>query len=542
MSGKTFIRGAAILGFAGILVKVLGAIYQIPFTQMMGAAGLAYYTPAYYVYTVFIVLATSGIPVAISKMVSERAVTGDYEDADRVFSLSFKLMLAIGSLSFVLMYFGASLIADASNVPESALAMKTIAPALIIVPVMASFRGYYQGQQNMKPTALSQIAEQVLRVVFGLLAAYLLLHAVIGTDFLEQYSLLERGAAGGALGAVIGSLSGLVVMIIFYLKERKERAERIVHSINPDNESNAALLKKILIISIPITAGACISPVMTYLDAPIVINRLVFSGMAHAHAQIMYGEIGYCTPFINLPQALSMALSMSLVPLIASAHKMNDHDMLTDNTSLALRLSVIIGMPCAAGMAVLAEPILLLFYANKAAEAINAAPTFTILAVSILFVAIVQTVSGILQGIGKQMIPVRNMLIGIVIKIVTTWFLVSIRSLNIKGAAIGTLITYIAVACLDVHATRKYTGFSLNIKLTFLKPAAATGVMTVTAWLVYYVIFGGGQGNKIACIVSIASSGIVYLIMLFLTKSFTRQDLDSFGFGKKIIAFYDRIK
>ena len=214
---KSFLRGAAILGLAGIFVKILGAVYQLPFAAMMGGTGLAYYKPAYDVYTVFIVISTSGIPVAVSRMVSERIIVQNHIGAHRVFKLSFKLMLTIGILSFAIMFFGADAIAKISAVPESALSMRFIAPALILVPIMAAFRGYYQGQQNMKPTALSQIFEQIFRVIFGLGTAYLMLHAILGTRLLKSFSATEKGAAGGAFGATVGSLAGLAVMLLVYL-------------------------------------------------------------------------------------------------------------------------------------------------------------------------------------------------------------------------------------------------------------------------------------------------------------------------------------
>ncbi|MEA4923418.1 MAG: polysaccharide biosynthesis protein [Eubacteriaceae bacterium] len=540
MSKHSFIRGAAILGIAGVLVKVLGAIYQIPFARMIGATGMACYTPAYNVYTIFIVIATSGIPVAISRMVSERIIVQNYEGAHRVFHISFKLMLGIGAAAFLIMFFGADVIANISAVPESALAMKTIAPALIIVPVMAAFRGYYQGQQNMKPTALSQVIEQVFRVIIGLTAAYLLYNSIIG--IFSSYDAGEKGAAGGAFGATIGSLGGLVVMLLVYALSRRSIKARVAKSKNIEPETNGEILKKILWFAVPITLGACIAPIMSYLDSPLVINRLVSIGYAKDVAQNLYGQIGgYVMPLVNLPQALSMALSMSLVPMISSAHRTKSYESLQENTSLAVRLAVMIGMPCAAGMAVLAEPILLLLYSSHAEEAINVAPTFAIMALSIVFISIVQTVSGVLQGVGKQFIPVRNMIIGIVIKIAATWILVGIKGMDIKGAALATLITYIVVASLDLRATRKHTGALFKILLTYIRPAVSTLVMAAVAWLMYYVVFGGRQGDSIACLIAILAAAVVYTVMLFVTKSIRRKDLESFAAGQKLLRAIDRL-
>ncbi|MGI6737538.1 MAG: putative polysaccharide biosynthesis protein [Anaerovoracaceae bacterium] len=547
MSKQSFLRGAAILGAAGIVVKVLGAIYQIPFMAMIGADGSACYSPAYYIYTILVTVATSGIPVAISRMVSERTIVQNYEGAHRVFRMSLRLMLGIGIVSFLVMFFGADLIAThVSKVPKSALAMQTIAPALLLVPVMASFRGYYQGQQNMKPTALSQVIEQVFRVVFGLLTAYVLYNGIIG--LFSSHEPGERGAAGGAFGATAGAVGGLAVMLLVYVLSRRSRRRHIAASKNVEEESNGDILRTMLLISIPITIGACIAPIMSYLDTPIVISRLTATGWARQTAENMYGQIsGYVMPLVNLPQAISMALSMSLVPLISSAHRIHDTANMRRNTSLAVRVAVMVGMPCAAGMAVLACPILLLLYSSHASEAIHVAPTFALYAASILFIAVVQTVSGILQGINKQMIPVRNMLIGIVIKIVTTAILVGIPSLNIKGAGIGTLITYIVVAGMDVYAACKYTGTRLNPVLAFARPAAATGVMAGVAALCYYVIFHQaptaiGTTPKIACLAAILIAGIVYIIMLFVTRSIKPEELKRLRGGERLLRVLTRMR
>lgn len=538
---RSFLRGAAVLGLAGVFVKILGAVYQLPFAAMMGGTGLAYYKPAYDVYTVFIVISTSGIPVAVSRMVSERIIVQNHIGAHRVFKISFKLMLAIGLLSFAIMFFGADAIAKISAVPESALSMRFIAPALIIVPVMAAFRGYYQGQQNMKPTALSQIFEQVFRVIFGLGTAYLMLHAVIGTGLLVKFSTTEKGAAGGAFGATIGSLAGLAVMLLIYMLDRKNIFRRVRKSKNVDKETDGEIFKKILAISVPITLGACIAPIMSYLDSPIVVTRLTMTGWGQAAAKNLYGQISYATTIVNLPQALSMALSMSLVPLISSAHRTNDIESMQKNTSLAVRVAVLIGMPCAVGMLVLAKPILLLLYSSHYEEAVNVAPTFAILAVSVIFVSIIQTVSGILQGVGKQNIPVRNMLIGIVIKVVTTFILVGFKGLNIKGAGIGTLLTYIVVAILDLRATKKYTGARFDVGLTLIRPLAATGVMAGAALFMYYIVCGGGEDNKIGCLIAVFFAALVYCVMLFVTKSIKRGELENFSFGRKIGRLIDKI-
>ena len=535
MSKNSLVKGAAILGAAGLIVKLLGAVFRLPLANMIGATGMAYYSPAYYTYTTFVTIATSGIPVAISKMVSERITVGNFEEAHHVYKVSLKLLTGIGLVSFLIMFFGAGFISGLQNIEEAKLPMMAVAPALLIVPVMAAYRGYFQGMQNMRPTAISQIIEQVFRVFFGLFLGYVLFHQAAGTGLFSSYSPGENGAAGAAFGATIGAVGGLAIILFVYALSKKGLMKRIERNKNDCPEKGSDILKKILVIAVPITIGACITPIMNMIEAPVVMKGLVGSGVASSTAKNLYGQIsGYAIPLINMPQVLTMALAMSLVPLVSAAHRKNDTQELQYNTKLAVRIAMIIGLPCAAGMCILAEPILLLLYSSNWDEAVNVAPTFAILAVGVLFVSIVQTVSGILQGVGKQNIPVINMCIGIVIKIVITYFLVGIPSLNIKGAGIGTLVTYIVVAGLDLYATRKYTGVRFEIGLTVIRPAIATAAMAVVAWFCYYVVFGGVQGHKIGCLISIAAAALVYVVMLFVTKSITSEELETIPGGNKI--------
>lgn len=533
---NTFVKGAAILGIAGLTVKILGAVFRLPLAGMIGAEGMAYYSPAYYAYTVFVVIATSGIPVAISRMVSERITVQEYGEAHRVFQISLKLMTGIGIITFVIMFFGSGFLADLFGIKEASLSMKTVAPALLFVPIMAAYRGYFQGMQNMKPTAISQVIEQVFRVFFGLLLGYLLYNGSVGAGLSSKFSAGEKGAAGAAFGATIGSFAGLALILFIYVLSKRMIFGRIRrYGSGRSALSNKEILGRILVIAVPITIGAAITPIMNLIEVPVIMKALINSGWDRSVANNLYGQIsGFCTPIINMPQVLTMALAMSLVPLISSAFKRQDTEELRYNTAFAMKIAMVIGMPCAIGMAVLAEPILLLLYSSRWNEAVSAAPTFAILAIGVIFVSVVQTVSGILQGVGKQNIPVINFIIGLVIKIILTYILVSVKSLNIKGAAIATVITYVIVAALDVKATKKYLKVKFNITDVYIKPAISAIVMGAVAWFIYYVCFGGVQGSKLICALAIITAGIVYLFMLIITKTFDSKEIEHIPGGEKI--------
>ncbi|MEG0829860.1 MAG: polysaccharide biosynthesis protein [Anaerovoracaceae bacterium] len=543
MVKKSFIQGAAVLAVAGLFVKFLGAAFRIPLANLIGDVGMANYTPAYYVYNLFLILATAGIPVAISKMVAERVTVGDFREAERVFTLSRYLMIGIGVFSFVVVFFGAPIFAALFKLPGSALAMRTIAPALVIVPLMASYRGYFQGMQNMKPTAISQVMEQVFRVAIGLSLAYAMFQGTVGNILGSNFSPQEKGAAGASFGATAGAVGGLLVMLVIYAVGKKTFKRRIARERKKPRQNGGAILKNIAMIAIPITIGAAIMPIVNLIDAAIVMERLQSAGWSEGAAQALYGQLtGFVAPIINFPQVLTQAVAMSLVPLVAAAYKQKDMVYLQENVSFGLRTAILLGMPCAFGLAVLAQPILLLLYASQKVSAMSAASCLLVMAVGVIFLSTVQTLTGVLQGIGKQLIPVRNLVIGIGVKIVVTWILTGIHDVNVKGAAAGTVAAYLIAALLNLLAVKKYTGTRFDIKITILKPLIASVVMAACAWGAYKVFFGLLQSNGVATLLAIVFAAIVYVVMIFITKSITREELSRMPKGGKLVRILDRIR
>lgn len=496
------------------------------------------FTPAYNIYNVFLILSTSGIPVAISKMVLERAAMGHFSEAHRVFKLSQYLMLIIGAFSFTVVFMNADYFAQFFKLPESALAIKCIAPSLFFVPLMASYRGYFQGMQDMKPTAVTQVTEQAIRVTFGLYLAYTMF---AGTSIL--FSELEvspqaKGAAGGTLGATAGAVGGLIFILIIYgMKRRKLQAKE---SESHQQESAKTLLKKIAVIALPITIGASIMPIVNMTDVAIVTRRLLASGFDSGSAQDLFGGLGFATSLVNFPQVLTQAVSMSLVPLIAAAARTNDLTCLKDNITTGLRTSVIIGLPCTAGLMLLAEPVLLLLYPNQPQDAIGAAPCLTVLSAGIIFLSVVQTTTGILQGMGKQMIPVKNMLAGVLLKIILTWILTGIPAINVMGSAAGTVSAYLIAACLNVMAVKKYTKVSLPLAKLAAKPLIATVAMGISTILSYTLLDKLLSGSRVAVIFAVLVSALVYTVLLFVTGAITKSELEQSPHGKKILKLFRR--
>ena len=540
MTKKSLLKGAVVMAAAGMIVKLLGAVFRIPLANMIGSVGMANYSPAYSIYAFLLVFATAGIPVAISKMVSERYAVGQFSEAERVFRISRKLMMVIGVTGFLILFFLGDLIADIINMPGSALSMKTTSIALLLVPIMSSYRGYFQGMQDMRPTAVSEVAEQSFRVLFGLLLA----HFLMADQFdILGYSSAERGAAGGCFGASAGSIGGLAVMLIVYMLARKGIKRRIEKEETSEKEPAKDILKRIAAIAIPITIGSAIMPIVNLIDAAMVKTRLLVAGFDSITAEGLYGQlVGFAAPIIQFPQVLMTAIVMSLVPMVSAANKLNNREELHGHISLGMRMTTIVAFPAAVGMFVLAEPILLLLYAAQKESAVSAAPCLQIYAIGFVFLAIITTMTGALQGIGKQQLPVINLCIGLIAKFVLTWVLTAIPFMNVKGAVIGSATTYLIAMILDIIAVKKYSGVKFPVSLAFVKPLISSFVMGAVVILAYKGLYAVIGSNSISTMIAIVIGVIVYGLMIIRTKTISRDEMTGISAGRKLAAICDKLK
>ena len=526
---STFLKGAVILGLAGVVVKILGAAFRIPITWIITSEGLGYYQTAYPIYVLLISIATSGFPVAISKMVSARRAHGDVRGADRVFRIIFVILLAMGVITSTVMLFGAKYIVTVMlQNPKAYLALVMLVPAILLVPVMAAFRGYFQGLNNMNPSAISQISEQFARVIFG-----------VGLAILFVPKGLEYGAAGATFGATAGAICGLSVMLYIYYKNKKTRQLELESSPVFPREKTSDILRELITIALPIIIGALVMPTMNTIDLALVMRRLVSAGFTHAEANTMYAQLtGIAATLINLPQVITSAIAISLVPVISSAYAVNDIKRTRENTNLAIRVSLLIGLPCAVGLFVLATPIIGLLYPNEPA---SVGGILAIMAIGVVFLSLIQSFTSVLQGMGKAHIPVFNLFVGAAVKFVLTYVLTALPSLNVKGAAISTVVAYVVAAVLDYFSVKKYLGLKFSVNDFLFRPLITAGIMGIIA-RVTYVITVPFAGNSISTLLAVAVGGVVYVVTLFLTKTITREDLQSLPKGKNIIGKLEKMK
>lgn len=524
MSKDSFLKGAAILGAAGIITKVLSALYRIPLSNFIGTEGLGYYQMAYPLYTLLIAVSTAGFPIAISKLISDKRALSDYRGAQRVFKIAFFGLLISGVVTSVFLGLLAKPIVNSIGNENGYYALIALVPALFFVPITSAFRGYFQGQQNMIPTAVSQIVEQVFRVGVGLPLAYSLLS-----------SGLPKSAGGASFGESAGAIAAMIVVMAMYIKSSKSRTLEIETSEVFKEESVKTIAKMVLKIAVPITIGSAMVSIMNNIDTFLIIRRLKDIGYDEKVASSLFGQLtGNAQTIINFPQVISMSLAMSLVPAISQAMVQRRDDDVKATIKTGTRVTLLVGLPSAIGIMMLSTPIMkLLYFNNTLKEQLSAGALLQVLSISLIFITLVQTLTAILQGLGKPAIPVRNLLIAVVIKAVTTYVFTGIPFLNIKGAAISTVLTFLVAALLDFWAVKKLSGADFDGFNTFAKPAICSAIMGITVYL-SYTFSSGTIGEKLATVVSIAIGGVVYIVSLFITKTLTREDLALFPKGENL--------
>ena len=513
---KTFLRGAMLLGIAGVIVKMIGALFRVPLTNIIDTDGMGYYQMAYPVYVLVFTISTSGIPVAISRMISERRAQAKYYEAYRVFKVSFWVMLTIGLLTSTVIFVIAPFITGTlQHEPLAVYALRATAPALLICPILSCYRGFFQGQRNMAPTAVSQIVEQVFRVGVGLFLAFLLMK-------------IDRphAAAGASFGAAAGAAAGLITVLFIFQKQKSRMEAEIRVSGKRPEQPVSSIVKDIFTIAIPITIGSCIMPILNSIDTFIVKRRLTGLGYTDAAARSLFSELSALgAPIVNVPQVITQSVCQSLVPVISDAHKRGDTEFVKANTALGLRYALLVAMPSACGIIVLSKPIMQLLYRTQVNSIDNAAVCMSIAAFGMIFFACNHAFTGVLQGIGKQSVPVRNLVIGGVIKIIATYLLMGIPAVHVRGAAIGTALAYAVSAYLNFVAVKRYTGTRFDIKLTIIKPFIATAVMGVVVFAGYRLLHAR-LGNTITTFLAVVLGIVVYALMLFITRAISAEELE----------------
>lgn len=507
-----------VLTVAGIVVKILGGLNRIFLSRLLGGEGIGLYQMAYPVYILLLSIIGAGIPIAVSIMIAEEAAKGHYSGVRRIFHVTLAFMTVVAVVCGLALPFGAHGLVEMGIVRDSRAfpALAVLAPALSLSVIACCFRGYFQGLQLMTPTALSQMADQFVRVCTMLVLAWILLPKG-----------LEWAAAGAAFGAVPGAAAGLVLIAFLYYRHSR-------HPMPDDDgvfviQSPRRIIRRLIVLAVPVAAANMLLPAVASIDLFIVPLRLEAAGYSTHQATALYGYLtGMANGLVQLPAILTIALATSLVPAVSAAFSQRNRDVILDRTDTAMRIANVITVPACLGLAVLAVPISRLLYATPAAG-----PAICVLSISVFLVGLQQITSGLLQGMGHTAVPLYNMAAAAVVKIILSWHLTAIPWLGEVGAAWATNADLAVATALNLYFARKYIAYRVQwgyIGKLFLAGAAMAG----TAWLVHHALFVLFD-NAVATIAAIMAAALVYLIGLIVFRALTAEDIEKIPVvGKKV--------
>ncbi|SEN63971.1 putative polysaccharide biosynthesis protein [Lihuaxuella thermophila] len=526
---QSFVKGAAILGLAALLSKILGAAYRIPYQNITGNEGMYVYQQVYPLYSALLILATAGFPTAVSKLVSEKLAEGDADGAKRIFRVASVTLFATGCLFFLLLFFGAGQVAEwMGSRPLLTLPIQTVSFALLIVPFTAALRGYFQGHQNMVPTAVSQVIEQTVRVTTILALSFY---------FIEMgYGIVYAGA-GAVFGAFTGAVASLIVLLI-YLRKNQPLAGRTAFR-QTEREPTRQMIAGILALSLPICIGSLVLPLYSLVDSFTVGNLLVWNGWTNDAAIEAKGIYDRGQPLIQFASFFATAISLSIVPAIAETQK--NFREAGERASLALRLTWMFGLPASLGLAVIAVPANVMLFEDAAGS-----DALAILAMTTVFSTLGITSSGILQGLGKVYLPARNLFIGVAVKLLLNLWLIPVW--DIRGAAVSTVAAYAVATLLNLHALRSLLAYSKDNGRIAGKSLLAAGWMAMVTFLMMTAVQMAVSdllpyrlAMAVTSLVSVVTGALVYFRSLFRFGLLSRSDLEKVPkLKKKLLPILDK--
>ncbi len=520
-SNNKFLKGTLILAVSSIVVKVIGSLNWIILSRVLGGEGIGLYQMGFPIYLMAITVSSAGIPVAISIITAEKLANKDYRGAKRVFNVSLRLLLLSGLVFSSALLFGAGWLTENHYIRDARAyySIIALAPAVFFVTFLASFRGYLQGWQIMTPTAVSEIVEQLMRVITMLIFA----------DLFMPYGL-AYAAGGASMGAGVGAFCALLVLMWFYSRLKKQfQADMEQQDDSAPVEAAGHIIKRLLKLALPVSLSSLMLPIGANLDLLIVPQRLEVAGFDVRTATELFGYLtGMAVPLVNLAAIFTASMTISLVPAISESRALKEFDVIRAKIRIAFRVAMIITLPCFVGLYFLAEKVAALIY-----NAPGAAGAIQMMSAGIFFLGLHQISTGVLQGLEHTAIPVVNMIVAGVVKVVLSWILTAMPELGVKGASLATVADFAVAAVLNMIFIYKYTGYLLSVS-SVLKPAFASGVMGATVYgALHFTASWGAWAILVAMFVAVPT----YALALIGCGGLTQEDLERIPFiGRRLLA------
>lgn len=533
--GKQLAKQGAILAAASLIVRLIGVLYRGPMANILGDEGMGYYSNAFNIYAYLLIISSYAMPTAISRIISGQLAFGKKREAHQLFKASLVLNILISAVFAAILYYIAAPYSSFIKVPGAERAIKSLAPSLVIFAIMSSFRGYFQGMHTMVPTAVSQIIEQIFNVVFSILLSFMLMKW--GPEY---------GAAGGTIGTGIGAVSGLVFLIFIYYVYRSRLPQSVAGGRHLQAAEMAGYWKIILMTSIPMVVGTATFNISTIIDDMMFARALHFHNYGDKVIAALVGILnGKYTLIITVPIAIAAAIATASVPGISAAVALKNTEEIAAKVKMTLKGVLLITIPAAVGILVMAGPILNLIFPNMGQTEKVTTDILRIGAITVLFFSISTVSIGILQGLGHVNIPVKSAIKSILIKTAFNFIVFYAFNLNLYGAALANIVFSFVSAYFNLSAVVAKTHVRLNYKEIFLKPAGASAIMGGTAFLTYLImdIFlpVNYWGNAVATFITIFIAMIVYFVLIIKLEIVSLEELKEMPFGGRLARIAQKI-
>jgi len=544
-------KGFTILSAASIINKLLGVLYVPILTLILGNVGNGIYNAGYTIYQLVFMITNAGIPVAISKLISEQVAAGRYDVSYRTLKISGTLIVSIGAVTSILTGVLAKPLSHLIGWPESYLTILALSPTMLFTAISCAFRGYFQGRSNMVPTGISQIIEQALNSTLTIIFAWLMYrfgynyavaHGITG-DAELNFEAVKFAAAGGTVGTSLGALGSALYLYRRYLKSRADILAELPRSVASDKilYSTKNILKKIFQYSIPITLGSVAIYTANLIDLSFTKSRLIASGFSVAEANALYGI--FSTQYLKvlfIPVTIATALATTILPSVSAASAVGNIPLLRSRITKSIKTILMISVPAAVGMAVLAQPIINILFPT----APDGADLLIMGSWTLILISMVSVQTAILQGIGKTYIPTTHLMLGLIMKLIVNYNLIGIREINIKGALAGSAACYILAFYLNYRSIKKYTGVRLSVKRLFNRPLSVSIIMGLFVWLIYegfmfmtgWLVKSVFFRNVICGGLAILAGCLIYYLLMIIARGITADDIRSLPMGERILA------
>ncbi|MCR5474188.1 MAG: polysaccharide biosynthesis protein [Lachnospiraceae bacterium] len=532
---SNFIVQGGILAAAGIISRIIGFIYRIPLQNTIGDAGMGYYSAAFQIYSIMLIISSYSLPVAVSKLVAARAAKGQYRNARRFFHGALLFATLTGGATCFVVLFGADKLAgDIMSMPRSAIALRMLAPTLLIVALMGVIRGYFQGLGTMVPTAFSQLVEQIVNAVVSVVAGvYLFEYGTKVAKLLRDDDFAPAwGAAGGTIGTGAGALCGLFVLLIMFLVHKRMIKRDLVRDNAKFVDTYGRIFSVLIITVLPVILSTTIYNISDVLDQGLFNYVMDKKGLSAIKAEYWGIYAGKYRVLTNVPIALANALCSSMMPSLAACIENKDRRLARHKVAIGIRFVMIISIPCAVALAILGRPLISLMFTG---EVDIPATLLRMGSASVIFYSLSTLSNGILQGIDKMNVPVRNAAIALVLHLGVLYLTIGVLDWKLYGVVISCMAFGLLMCILNWISIAKYLRYHQEMIRTFVIPLISSAVMGGIVWLMY-VIMSRSSGELVSVCISSLVGVIVYFFLLLLLRGVREKELRSLPGGRVVVA------